>query len=62
MPRKMALVTSTIIAFFNRLLLKAPKNCVQKNGAKRRSVSSANWLRLFRSELCSNRGHLYSLF
>jgi len=37
-------VTSTVNANFRTLSLPAPKNCVQKNGAKRRWRSSANWL------------------
>ena len=31
-------------AFLNRLSFSAPANCVQKNGAKRRSRSRSNWL------------------
>ena len=33
-----------IMPFLNTLSFIAPKNCVQKNGAKRRSPSNANWL------------------
>src|SRR5215207_7401797 len=33
----------TVNANLNRLSLPAPRNWVQKNGAKRRSPSSANW-------------------
>ena len=37
-------VTSTVNANLNKLSLPAPRNWVQKNGAKRRSRSSWNWL------------------
>src|SRR6476661_8078929 len=37
-------VTNTTNAFLKTLSLAAPANWVQKNGAKRRSRSSANWL------------------
>ena len=36
-------VSSTISAFLNRLSLKAPRNCVRKNGLKRRVLSKPNW-------------------
>src|SRR5476649_923127 len=41
---KASKVRITISAVLNRLSLKAPKNWVQKNGAKRRCDSRANWL------------------
>src|SRR5450830_786579 len=37
-------VSITSRAVLNRLSLKAPKNWVQKNGAKRRWANRANWL------------------
>ena len=37
-------VTITVKANLNKLSLAAPANCVQKKGAKRRWLSSANWL------------------
>ena len=36
--------TNTTNAFLNTLSLAAPRNCVQKNGAKRRWRRRSNWL------------------
>src|SRR6476661_1353364 len=46
MARRLAAsnVTNTTNAFLKTLSLAAPRNCVQKNGANRRSRSSVNWL------------------
>ena len=38
-------VASSVNANLSRLSFAAPRNCVQKSGAKRRSPNSANWLR-----------------
>ena len=37
-------VASKVKANLKRLSLAAPRNCVQKSGAKRRSPRSRNWL------------------
>src|SRR3954471_12210815 len=39
-----AYVASSVKANLKRLSLPAPRNCVQKRGAKRRSRSNRNWL------------------
>ncbi len=46
----------TVKANLKRLSLAAPENCVQKNGAKRRCPSRANWL----GWLCCGTGAVMS--